>query len=114
MSAGFRRITIGMQILRPIAPAIKKLIIHAIRTEPTKSYAQIARDWDVGERTVRKFAKEEGIQRKQGRKKHPSKWTAAERREAFTIARAGEKIEDGLADERGMLALGLTLNGGNQ
>jgi hypothetical protein len=90
-----------MRIQLPtVNPVIKRLALRAVREHPEKSFVAIAKEFGLGDRTLRYFAKEAGIQRPRGRKSwrvkiHPRDWTPLQRRIMFQAA----KIREGMALE---------------
>jgi hypothetical protein len=66
-------------------PAIKRLAVQAVRDNPARTFKDLAKDYGIDEKTLRKFAKAAGIVRKRGAKSwrirvHPRDWTPLQRR----------------------------------
>jgi predicted transcriptional regulator len=84
----------------PTDPRIRRLATEAVRNQPARTFKEIAKEFGIGEKTLRTFAKAAGdIHRKRGKKSwrirvHPRDWTAEQRR----IAHKEGVIADGLAE----------------
>jgi hypothetical protein len=85
-------------MIAPINPVLVKMALEAVRNRPADSFETIGREFGIGEKCLRKYAKGVGIKRKRGAKSWRIRipvrdWTAKQRR---TAHREGV-IADGLA-----------------